>query len=320
MQILLLIIGSCACLGLLAAALWGDKIVTRIPNRLVAAKRRLGEDLPLAQSEPDGDRSVVWRTAGNRLARFIPNHADLEAQLDRIGTPLTLDQYIAGSAGIFCVLFLVLLLLNASVLLAIGLALILAILVPKMILSHLVKRRDKAFIARFPDALDLMVRGLRSGFPVTEVIDLVATEITGPVGDEFRAIGDKMRIGLTLDSALRQVDNKLKIQEFSFFCVAIAIQRRTGGNLGEALNNLSDVLRKRGQMRLKIVALTSEVRASSYVVGALPFVVTLAICYVNPDYLAPFLTDKRLMIAGVGGAIWLGIGMLILAKMADLKI
>lgn len=320
MQILLLMIGSCVCLGLLAVALWGDKIVTRIPSRLADAKRRLSEDVPLAQSEPDGDRSVVWRIAGNRLARFIPNHADLEAQLDRIGTPLTLDQYIAGSAGIFCAFFLVLLLLNASALLAIGLALILAIVMPKMILSHLVKKRDKAFIARFPDALDLMVRGLRSGFPVTEVIDLVATEITGPIGDEFRTIGDKMRIGLTLDSALRQVDDKLKIQEFSFFSVAIAIQRKTGGNLGEALNNLSDVLRKRGQMRLKIVALTSEVRASSYVVGALPFLVTLAIAYVNPDYLAAFLTDKRLMIVGVGAVIWLGLGMFIMAKMADLKI
>lgn len=320
MQILLLILGSSMCLGLLALALWGDRISPQTPSRLVAVKQRIGEDVPLTQSVPLGDQSVVRRNSGNRLARYIPNHAGLASQLCRTGLSVTLDQYVAGSAGIFLIILLILLLLKASVLLAIGVALIVAILAPKTILNKLVVRRDKQFIARFPDALDLMVRGLRSGFPVSEVIDLVAAEIAGPIGEEFRSIGDKMRIGLTLEGALRQVDDKLKIQEFSFFGVAVGIQRKTGGNLGEALNNLSDVLRKRAQMRLKVSALTSEAKASAYIVGALPFLVAGAVSYVSPDYLMPFFTDMRLTMVGIGGVIWLCLGGFVMAKMADLKI
>ncbi len=320
MQIFLILLGSTLSLAMLVLALIGNPSHASAQTRLKISKERLLEDTPLPSSLPEMERSVVWRDAGNRVARFIPNHVDLQAQLSRTGFPISLDQYVGASAGLFLILFLLLWAAKAPLPLALGVALLIAILLPKMVINNLIRRRVDQFISRLPDALDLMVRGLRSGFPISEVIDLVGAEFNGPISVEFSSIGDKMRIGQTLENALHQVQQKLNIQEFSFLGIAITIQRRTGGNLGESLNNLSDVLRKRAQMRLKIAALTSEAKASGYVVGALPFLVTAAISYTNPGYLAPFLTDPRLTMAGIGGLIWMGIGGFIMAKMADMKI
>src|SRR3546814_211955 len=165
-----------------------------------------------------------------------------------------------------------------------------------------------------------MVRGLRSGLPISETIGVVASEVQGPIGIEFQSVSDKMKIGRTMEAALQETADRLGTPEFQFFVITLAIQRETGGNLAETLANLADVLRKRAQMKLKIRAMSSESKASAYIIGALPFIVFGIIYFINPDYMGDFFIDERLMIAGGGGLIWMSIGAMIMAKMINFEI
>jgi tight adherence protein B len=188
------------------------------------------------------------------------------------------------------------------------------------VIGKLIKKRVAKFTAKFPDAIELMVRGLRSGLPISETLGIVADEIPGPVMEEFRAVSDKMKIGRTMEVALQETADRLGTPEFQFFVITLAIQRETGGNLAETLGNLADVLRKRAQMKLKIRAMSSESKASAWIVGSLPFIVFVMVWFVNQKYMAPFFRDERLMITGTGGLIWMGIGVFIMAKMCDFEI
>src|SRR5678810_185720 len=191
---------------------------------------------------------------------------------------------------------------------------------PHFVIGKMIKRRVNKFNSNFPHAIELMVRGLRSGLPITEALGVVASEISGPVGLEFRMVADKMKIGRTMEAALQDTADRLGTPEFQFFVITLAIQRETGGNLAETLSNLADVLRKRAQMRLKIRAMSSESKASAYIVGALPFVVFTLVWMINPGYMGGFFTDQRLMVAGIGGMIWMAIGAAIMAKMVNFEI
>ena len=187
----------------------------------------------------------------------------------------------------------------------IPLGLLVGVGLPHFVISKLIKRRVDKFTARFPDAIELMVRGLRSGLPISETIGIVADELPDPVGTEFRAVSDKMKIGRTMDAALQETADRLGTPEFQFFVISLAIQRETGGNLAETLSNLADVLRKRAQMKLKIRAMSSESKASAYIIGALPFIVFGLIWFINGNYMQNFFVDQRLMIAGGVGMVWM---------------
>ena len=167
-------------------------------------------------------------------------------------------------------------------LLGLLLGLFLGIGVPHFVIGKMIKRRVNKFNSNFPDAIELMVRGLRSGLPITETLGIVASEIQGPVGLEFRMVADKMKIGRTMEAALQETADRLGTPEFQFFVITLAIQRETGGNLAETLSNLADVLRKRAQMKLKIRAMSSESKASAYIVGSLPFIVFTLVWMINP--------------------------------------
>jgi tight adherence protein B len=191
---------------------------------------------------------------------------------------------------------------------------------PHFVVGKTIGRRVGRFTAKFPDAIDLLVRGLRSGLPISETIGVVGHEIDGPVGEEFRAVSDKMKIGRTMDAALQETADRLGTPEFQFFVITIAIQRETGGNLAETLANLSNVLRLRGQMKLKIKAMSSESKASAYIIGALPFIVFAMIWVINGTYMQKFFIDERLMVLGMGGMVWMGIGAFIMSKMISFEI
>ena len=168
-----------------------------------------------------------------------------------------------------------------------------AIMLPHAVVGFLVGHRRNKFIAHFPEAIDLMVRGLRSGLPITESIRTAGTEIVDPVGLELRHITNSVRLGEKLEEALWGCSRRLDIQEFNFFTVALNIQSETGGNLAETLANLSDVLRRRRQLKLKVKALSSEAKASAYIIGSLPFIMALLIFIVNPEYIDDLWIDPR---------------------------
>jgi tight adherence protein B len=252
--------------------------------------------------------------------RFIPKPALLRRRLQQTGRSWTLGQYASASLGIIVIFTLALALRGMPLLLALFVGLFVGIGLPHFIVSKLIQRRVNAFNARFPDALELMVRGLRSGLPITETMGVVADELPGPISEEFRNVTDKMKIGRTMEAALQDTADRLGTPEFQFFVITLAIQRETGGNLAETLSNLADVLRKRAQMKLKIRAMSSESKASAYIVGSLPFVVFTLVYMINPSYMHGFFSDQRLIVAGIGGMVWMGIGAAIMAKMVNFEI
>ncbi|MEE4537296.1 MAG: type II secretion system F family protein [Erythrobacter sp.] len=244
----------------------------------------------------------------------------LAMRLDRTGKKWSASQYLYTTLGLILGVAVLMFIQSGSLLLSLGIGVLIGAGLPHMIVGSFIKGRTKKFNNKFPDAIELLVRGLRSGLPVTETLGVVATEVDGPVGVEFKGIVERIKIGKTMEDSLQDTADRLGIPEFNFFCITLAIQRETGGNLAETLSNLAEVLRKRAQMKLKIKAMSSESKASAYIVGALPFIVFAMIFWINPNYVGGFFTDDRLIVIGLGGLTWMGIGVFIMSKMVSFEI
>jgi tight adherence protein B len=195
-----------------------------------------------------------------------------------------------------------------------------ATLLPYLVLRFLRNRRQKAFGAQFPDALDMIVRSLRAGHPVPIAIGMVAREMKDPIGSEFGIVSDEITYGADLETALRNLYFRIGQDDLPLFVTAVAIQGSTGGNLGEILENLSGVIRQRFKMRRKIRALAAEGRASALILSSLPFMIFLSIQLVAPDFYAGVwheeLTKQALAVAGT----WMGIGNFIMYRMVNFRI
>ena len=244
----------------------------------------------------------------------------LAVRLDRTGKSWTVSQYIYISVALSLAIAVLAYLQSGAALLALGVGALVGAGIPHMVVGYFIKGRTNKFNSKFPDGIELLVRGLRSGLPVTETLGVVAQEVSGPVGVEFKGIVERIKIGKTMEDSLQETADRLGIPEFNFFCITLAIQRETGGNLAETLSNLADVLRKRAQMKLKIKAMSSESKASAYIVGSLPFIVFGLIWWINPNYIGDFFVDDRLIVTGLGGLVWMGIGVFIMAKMVSFEI
>ena len=244
----------------------------------------------------------------------------LVLRLHRTGKNWTISQYLYTTLGLVMAVTLLTYIKTGAAFLALAAGLFIGAGLPHMAVGMYINKRLNKFITKFPEAIELLVRGLRSGLPVTETMGVVATEIPGPVGEEFKLVNERIKIGRTMEDALQESADRLGTPEFNFFCITLAIQRETGGNLAETLSNLADVLRKRSSMKLKIKAMSSESKASAYIIGALPFGVFAIIHWINPVYMGGFFTDQRLIVAAMGGMIWMSIGAFIMAKMINFEI
>jgi tight adherence protein B len=314
--------GVLAMLALMVFAMGGPNVSKATNRRLESVRERHSKSNEVAaQAQLKRILQTRNQTKMDGLAqRLIPKPALLRQRLAQTGRSWTLAQYGLASLGIIVVISLILIVKGLPILLAALIGLFVGVGLPHWLIGKMIKRRVAKFTSRFPDAIELMVRGLRSGLPISETLGVVADEIPGPIGDEFRTVADKMKIGRTMEAALQETADRLGTPEFQFFVITLAIQRETGGNLAETLANLADVLRKRAQMKLKIKAMSSESKASAWIVGALPFIVFILIWFINGTYMQKFFVDERLMIAGGGGLVWMGIGVFIMAKMVDFEI
>jgi tight adherence protein B len=317
----LILIGGCGALLLAIVAMQGPSASKALKRRIELVKERHGDFLA-GQAQAQIRKLMAERSS--RIESFastlIPKPALLRKRLEMTGKDISLGKYAMVSIGIVLLVALALTLRGAPILLSLLIGLFFGIGGPHFAIGWMIKRRVNKFNSNFPDAIELMVRGLRSGLPITETLGIVGGEIIGPVGVEFRMVADKMKIGRTMEAALQETADRLGTPEFQFFVITLAIQRETGGNLAETLSNLADVLRKRAQMKLKIRAMSSESKASAYIVGSLPFVVFTMVWFINPKYMGGFFTDERLMVAGIGGLIWMSIGAFIMAKMVNFEI
>jgi tight adherence protein B len=302
-------------------AMQGPSPSKSLKRRMELIKERHGD---VISGNAQAQIRKLFAERANRLEGYastlIPKPALLRQRLEQTGKDISLGKYAMVCLGVIAVVTMLLKMRGAPFLLSLLIGLFFGIGGPHFVIGRLIKRRINKFNTNFPDAIELMVRGLRSGLPITETLGIVASEIGGPVGVEFRIAVDKMKIGRTMEAALQDTADRLGTAEFQFFVITLAIQRETGGNLAETLSNLADVLRKRAQMKLKIRAMSSESKASAYIVGSLPFVVFTLVWMINPHYMGGFFTDQRLMVAGVGGLIWMGIGAGIMAKMVNFEI
>ncbi|MEY3984772.1 MAG: hypothetical protein RLZ59_217 [Pseudomonadota bacterium] len=289
-------------------------------RRLKAIKRRTHSDRPNIEGELRKLALVRAKPRETFLTQFVPNRAALENRLRKAGKSWTAENYVAAIVILGVILAAGLMVIGLQPLIAIAAGIVLGMALPQILLSVLIGRRSQKFIQGFPVAIDLMARGIKSGLPISQTIEVIATELDGPVREEFQSVSDAVRIGRTMDEGLKQVAARVDMPEFQFFCIAIAVQRETGGNIGETLSNLSDVLRKRAQMKLKVKAISSEARTSSGFMALLPVLIVGAINVMNPGYLAPFLTNEKLTQVGIGAFVWMVMGIAILVKMANFKI
>lgn len=278
-------------------------------------------------SVPEQDRpSLVRDDSGASgverfFGRFLPNRAQLRLRLQRAGLAMSLGRYATITVGVGLVATAILkLLISLPLMLAVLIGIAAGVILPHWTVKFLIARRTLRFQQLFPEAIDLMVRGLRSGLPISETIVNVGEEMSEPVGAEFRTVADAVRLGATLDDALWETARRIDIAEFRFFTISLSVQRQTGGNLGETLANLSDILRKRLAMKLKVKAMSSEARASAYIIGSLPFVMIGILLVMSPDYVMALFTDPRgLMMVGVG-VVMILIGAGVMYKMVRFEV
>nr|WP_046348482.1 type II secretion system F family protein [Sphingomonas changbaiensis] len=321
MQLFFPLLGGVLTLAMLLLALSGPNSSKAQKRRLEGLRERHGRATPLTAEDKLRRITTARDTRmDSMMGRLLPNPALLKKRLAMTGKDWSVGKYVLANLGITLVFGVLLFVKGAPALLCLFGGLMVGLGLPHMFVGMKIKKRIQNFTIRFPDAIDLLVRGLRAGLPISETLGVVSAEIPGPVGEEFRIVTDKMKIGRTMDVALQETADRLGTPEFQFFCITLAIQRETGGNLAETLGNLADVLRKRAQMKLKIKAMSSESKASAYIVGSLPFIVFGLIWIINNKYMANFFQDERLMIAGIGGLIWMSIGAFIMAKMVNFEI
>jgi len=321
LSVILIIGGAFLAFTMLVILLGGPSAGKAKSRRLAMVKDRHAastEAVVAAQMRKTIQASSTM--GGSNLSSLMPRREEMEKRLRRTGKPWSVSQYMLASMVIFLVITGLLIAIRSPFLMAALVGTFAAIGLPYFVVGSLIKKRVAKFNTRFPDAIDLLVRGLKSGLPVTETFQVVSQELPGPVGEEFKGVVERIRIGNTMESALQESAEMLGTPEFQFFCITIAIQRETGGNLAETLSNLSDVLRKRAQMKLKIRAMSSEAKASAYIVGALPFFVFGIVWMMNPEYLQGFFVEERLIITGLGGLVWMSIGAFIMSRMISFEI
>ena len=255
------------------------------------------------------------------LLKPFPDSKRIANLLDRAGVNMTPKQFIMRRIiSVVAIILVISVILKKTILIAIPIAIILGILLPFKLLQRKINKEAQEFLRAFPEAIDLIVRGLRSGLPISESIVQLSTEMADPIGSTFANLANIMKLGVPLEKALMETAQKLQLREFYFFTTSIILQRETGGNLSEILNNLSEVLRLRFMMKLKIHALTSEARASSYIIGAIPFVIISAVSFLSPAYLLPLINDEGGNQALAVSVFMLVFGMWVMNRMAQFEI
>ena len=261
-------------------------------------------------------------TLTEAFARVLPllDTARLRANFRRAGLEWSVATFVFVSLGVAAVLSVLGVVLGRPLFLAVPGSLVSGMFLVDRFVKFKGGRRSNRFMKQLPDAIDTIIRGIRSGLPVIECVGTVGQEYDDPVGGHFRAISERVMLGEPLDGALWRVARVIDKPEMDFFAIAIAIQTETGGSLSDALGNLADLLRARERMKLKIKAISSEAKASALIIGALPFLMLGLLMMMSPDYVMPLFTDPRgHMMLGAGFAS-ISVGAFVMWRMTQFEI
>ncbi|UDF03745.1 type II secretion system F family protein [Asticcacaulis sp. AND118] len=282
------------------------------------APRRKGQRAA-ASKTPEERRKQIMLQLKESEQRERKARLSLTARMQHAGLTPNVKTFWIWSVALGVIAGIAVMVLSRLPLAGLGAGFAFAYGAPRWWLGFLAKRRIAKFTANFPDAIDILVRGIKSGLPVHDGLKIIAKELPAPLGPEFQRLNENIAVGMTLDLALEKMCERMPTPELRFFTIVIAIQQKTGGNLAEALGNLSNVLRSRRMMREKIKALSSEAIASATIIGVLPPGVGVLIYMTNPGYMGTLISDPRGNILIVGGAIWMLFGILMMRNMINFK-
>lgn len=280
-----------------------------------AARDRVQELSKRRKSVQDNLKDLEKRQQENSKRKL-----SLKSRLIQAGFSITPARFytISGAFGFF--LMLIAFIAGAPTLVTLAVPVVAGLGLPRWVIGFLIKRRQNKFLDEFPNALDVIVRSIKSGLPLNDAIRLIANEGKDPVKSEFRRVVESQQVGLSVPDACMRMTNYMPLQEVSFFAIVIAIQSQAGGNLSEAIGNLSKVLRDRKKMKAKVKALSMEAKASAVIIGALPFVVATLVYLTSPQYMLILFTDPRgHLIMGVS-AVWMSIGIFVMRNMVSFDI
>jgi tight adherence protein B len=241
----------------------------------------------------------------------------LEQRIAQAGLTITRARFFLYAAIVGPVLGFVTFLLSQNPLAGLAAIVLGSVGLPLWTLSHLRKRRLNKFVVEFPNAVDVIVRGIRAGLPLGDCLRIIATEAQEPVKSEFRMVCEQQQLGIPIGDACAEMYRRIPTQEANFFGIVIQIQQKSGGNLSEVLSNLSRVLRDRKKMKGKIQAMSMEAKASAGIIGALPFTVGILVYLTSPGYISLLWTTSSGKIAMVLGLIWMGMGIMVMKKMIN---
>ncbi len=271
-----------------------------------------------ARGQQRSRRDVVEST----LKEFEDRHKksknpSLSVRIAQAGLTWTKQKFMVISVIVGCVLFVGALIGNAGLLPAAGIGFVGAFGLPRWLLSFFKKRRESKFLNAFPDAVDIVVRGVKAGLPLLDCMKMITVEAPEPLKSEFRAIIETQAIGIPLGEACGKLYERMQVPEANFFGIVIAIQQKAGGNLAEALGNLSRVLRDRKKMKGKIQAMSQEAKASASIIGALPVAVMTLVWVTSPQYINLLFTEPLGNVMLVGSVMWMSMGILVMKKMIN---
>jgi tight adherence protein B len=312
-----LLIGA-GLLAISAVSFASAVVVPLLPSEARAAKRHqalVGQHQAAERVQTVSRREQVAKSLKEIEDKETKARASLELRLTQAGLSVSKGQFYAFSAIAGALAGLFGFLASGSGLIACGLAFAAGLGLPRWLVAYLRKRRMARFIVELPNALDVIVRGIRSGLPVGDCMRVIAREAQEPVKGEFRALVEAQALGISLGDAVARLYERMPVPEANFFAIVVGIQQKSGGNLSEALGNLSRVLRDRRKMADKVQAMSMEAKASAAIIASLPFIVAFLAYLTSPDYISLLWTSQIGQLALAGSALWMIIGVVVMSRM-----
>jgi tight adherence protein B len=241
----------------------------------------------------------------------------LNVRLQRAGLDWSKRKFWMASAGAGLVAFAASWFMGAPIYLSLVLALAAGLALPRWVIGYLRRRREHKFLEELPNAVDVIVRGVKAGLPIGDCIRIIAAETQEPVKTEFRAIAESAAMGIPLGDAAAKLYERMPLAEANFFSIVVAIQQKAGGSLSEALGNLSRVLRDRKKMKAKIQAMSMEAKASAGIIGSLPIAVMLLVYLTSPNYIELLWSHPTGHMMLFASGVWMSIGIMVMRKMIN---
>jgi len=317
------ILGFITIAGLGFAFAGGDSGSAKAAKRaqLIAGggERQASVRAKAAANTPDARRQAILKSLKDQERKQKKASLSIGARMQAAGLGQNVKMFwiVSGVLGLFVAM--IILLLGQSPLVALGAGFAAGAGLPRWVLGFLGKGRTTKFTEAFADAVDIIVRGIKSGLPVHDCLKIIGKECPEPLAGEFRTLTENVAMGVPMDAALEKMYERMPTNELRFFAIVLAIQQKTGGNLAEALGNLSTVLRARKLMKEKIKALSAEAVASAFIIGCMPPGVVTLITVTSPAYMKPMFTDPRGHLMLLAGAILMSMGIFVMRKMINFK-